>query len=601
MYLKHFQLTREPFSQIPDPDVFFAGAGRAEVLRSLLDDLAAGKPLVKLTGSEGTGKSLLCLMLARKLSRTPCDLVFLDHPVGSFEDLLRQVCTVLGAETDSEEAVPGSCLALFKKQLQERGEAGRRVILIIDEAEKLFLATLERLVRLVCDTDEGDVLRILLSGRPDLEKNIDQLVIYCSNVDVHARYVLEPLTRAESGEYIHYRLRAAGALGDTCLAMFDREALSYIYQGAVGNIRLINRIAEKGLKLACEAGKFRVEAGLFEPAPPPGGNIAERLARTAEELNRYRLWLGSGVFALLVLVLFLLWPEQNRINPPEPVAEQVDAANEKRTPAPPFDVALTSVPGPSGTQLPGEDAPGSDGKQEGFPQIPAELSEVPAPEPFVHEEQALVSKSPLFEVSGPVAADAEPVPPAAVAEKDDRKHVPAGGGVEVVPESPEELAADEPEVPLPVQAEQVREEPEPGVVVLLPEARKKRKPEPMADLAVRESGIRDGDQIFAERMRASSSWLAWAYRGGYTIQLMVLASEDAEESLKALLVTDDYYACRDKLYILRKAASPTLLLFYGLFDTIEEARQARDSLPLFLRRNRPYALTINEALKKTDM
>lgn len=79
---------------------------------------------------------------------------------------------------------------------------------------------------------------------------------------------------------------------------------------------------------------------------------------------------------------------------------------------------------------------------------------------------------------------------------------------------------------------------------------------------------------------------------------MMLVSDTAEENLKALLARDDYYSVKDELYILRKTSSPTLLVFYGLYDTLAQARSVRDGLPQFLLKNQPYALSIKEALKK---
>ena len=68
-----------------------------------------------------------------------------------------------------------------------------------------------------------------------------------------------------------------------------------------------------------------------------------------------------------------------------------------------------------------------------------------------------------------------------------------------------------------------------------------------------------------------------------------------------MLTRDAYYAVRDKLYILRKQTSPpTLFVFYGIYDSMDAARKARNTMPLFLRKHHPYALSIADALKKTE-
>jgi septal ring-binding cell division protein DamX len=112
---------------------------------------------------------------------------------------------------------------------------------------------------------------------------------------------------------------------------------------------------------------------------------------------------------------------------------------------------------------------------------------------------------------------------------------------------------------------------------------------------------RDGEQLYLERLRASAKWLAGTYRNSYTVQLMMLASEQAVPNVKKMLVQDEYFALKDNFYILRKKTSPpTLFVFYGAYDSMEQARQARNNMPLFLRKHHPYALSISDAVKKTE-
>jgi MSHA biogenesis protein MshM len=118
---------------------------------------------------------------------------------------------------------------------------------------------------------------------------------------------------------------------------------------------------------------------------------------------------------------------------------------------------------------------------------------------------------------------------------------------------------------------------------------------------IREGVRRDGDKLFRERLGASASWLAGAYRGGYTIQLMMLVSDQAQASVTSSLVQDDYYQLRDQLYIIRKKTNPpTLFVFYGIFDSMEAARETRNNMPVFLRTHHPYPLLISDALKKIE-
>lgn len=536
-YLEHFQLSQSPFHQEPDPGIFYPGASRGEVLQFLLDDIQNGQPLIKLTGGEGVGKTLLYLLLVRKLSPETYDVVTLDHPVGSFEDLLGIICLALGYEAQDESA-PVRYSDIFRKQLQLRKDRQRKVLLIIDEAEKLFLATLERLVKSICDTDEAAGLQILLVGRLDLDVSLEQLTIYCSNVDIYAGYVLEPLNFEETEEYIQFRMRSVEISSDKYLSPFTDDAVHAIYQGAEGNVSLTNILAEKGLERACSEGVFQVEPDFigFRPSgrrsPPRLLSRVFRLtsplndqfrdSRVCELLKEYK-WGAVAVALLFVLLLAVIWSGDE---------EEVQT---------------------SGTV-----------DQGALEQVIIEEREVEQSQ--VREKTSSSIKKPVKVESVPPEVKAKPVPPEVSGQPEDR----------VDPR-------------------------ESKLIILQAEGRKKKiKAAPPVERPKTVSPARDGTAIFRERMKASSNWLAWAYRGGYTVQLMRLTSDNAEDNLKQILVEDEYYAARDDLYILKGNSPPAFFVFYGMYDTMEQARRARNSMPIFLRRHHPYALSIKAALKKTD-
>jgi hypothetical protein len=138
--------------------------------------------------------------------------------------------------------------------------------------------------------------------------------------------------------------------------------------------------------------------------------------------------------------------------------------------------------------------------------------------------------------------------------------------------------------------------PEKKVIVLQALAKKRKVAETTRETKQPAGkGAKDPEQLLAERLRASSKWRA---KSGYTIQLMALASETAEENFKGLLAQERYAAVKDQLYVVRKATPPTLFVYYGFFETLDRARLARDRLPDFLRNNQPYPLSVDQAAKK---
>lgn len=589
-YLKHFCLNRFPFRQQPDPEVFFAEAGRSEVLQNLCADIAAGKPFLRLTGGEGTGKTLLYLLLARKLGIKKFEVVCLDHPVGSFEDLLRIICRFLNGSRDQEPneeqtGHPGTGhLPELMTLLGEKSRTGQRVVLLIDEAEQLFMATLERLVRLIADIGQDKLLQIVLIGRPELERNLQQLSSYCDHVEIQAGYTLLPLGLQETEKYLCFRLVEAGGVPEKVREIFSEEAISALYQAAKGNLSLTNLLAEQGLVRAFESGMFRVGAVLVSPREERSRKYPSDLAPVKAWLQRYKFQAVAGSLLLLALLLVTIWPEEKKPVPPVPPVEQgaAEAKNEQiaegeEKMAPSVEAAEQKAPGPP---PPPKEKPVA-APVAGSPPVAAARSGAGiadgggAGEGQAPPGQRAENPSPGMPSSPSPAPDAHPAPlpgPAAAAQQPDPPPG-TGGSVAPSPSLPEKK------------------------IVVLQAGERKRKAAGTANETTPPAGkgTTDPEQLFAERMRASSKWRSGS---GYTIQLMALASETAEENFKGLLAQNRYAAVKEQLYVVRKALPPTLFVFYGFFETMEAARFARDRLPDFLLKNHPYPLSVDQALKK---
>ncbi len=494
MYLEHFHLSQSPFQEEPDPENFFPGAKREEICQSLILDILAGKPLVKLIGPEGTGKTLLCQVIIDRLP-DKYTVVYIDNPVGAFDDLLRIACLDLGMNPLSgHDSVTFS--QEFQRLLEARRAENTKTVLIIDEAEKLFLATLERLIRSLCDSEDDLGLTIVLCGRLGLDANLEQLSLFCANIDINAGYYLDNLTENETRQYLRFRLSAAGLSREQHEDIFTEDAVAKIFDAAEGNVRMINIRAEESLQVSCSEKSFMVLLDHVEPEPEDNASeqVGNRVIELYELLRHNRLLVSAlaGAVALVLTIGFML--------------------------------------------------SGDDGKE---PQLPAITEKAPA---------AISQFSPTDTNSE------QAVPP------EER----SSEGV---------LSASATQQNNVEQATTKREEVQPHVAL--------------------EKTSRDGAQLFRERLGASASWLAGVYRGGYTIQLMMLVSNQAQESISRMLTTDDYFQLRENFYILRKNTNPpTLFVFYGRYDSMDAAREARNTMPVFLRDHHPYPLLISDALKK---
>lgn len=110
------------------------------------------------------------------------------------------------------------------------------------------------------------------------------------------------------------------------------------------------------------------------------------------------------------------------------------------------------------------------------------------------------------------------------------------------------------------------------------------------------------DSLYKERLAAGARWLVGGGSGRFTVQLMVLTSEQAEENLQQMLEDKEYRSVADNLFVLRRLGDPpTVMLYFGEYRTFAAAQQARNTLPVFLRKHDPYPIAVNAAVEKTRM
>ncbi len=320
MYLDHFHLNKSPFREEPDPAFFFPEAGRIDIMLALVRDIEGGKPLYRLIGREGTGKTLFGLLLTCKLP-AGYDIVRLDNPVGSFEELLHAVCLDLGM-SPAADVTSQTLAAELRGQLARCKERQRKVLLIIDEAEKLFMATLERLVRMACDAGTAGVLHLLFIGRPGFDANFKRLAVYCSAVDVNAGYSLEPLSLEETGRYLSFRLVTAGFSETKHGRIFAAEAVMRIYQAAMGNMRLTNILAEDALRQACTEDTLLVLSGHVNSRFPAEKMVPPRFFSLSGVAPQHKMWLAGGAALLVFLLLVAVWPGGRKKKAPAVIHRQ---------------------------------------------------------------------------------------------------------------------------------------------------------------------------------------------------------------------------------------------------------------------------------------
>lgn len=241
-HLKPLHLTREPFSNSPDPDFFYAGKQHLDCLSKIDLSLRMRKQRVDvITGDVGTGKTTLCRQLIRKLAQYQDAETFL-LPDPYFTSPGEFLATLLGmwgtAEPNGDSAEPDTLLDLLEQELVVKcGKNKKRVILLVDEGQKAPVFVLEFLSRLLARGAEQDQwLHVLIFAQNEFTEILSQLPEFSERV--LTRHTLKPLDFKETRALIEYRLRQASENGHLP-QLFTAPALRAVHRIAGGFPRRI--------------------------------------------------------------------------------------------------------------------------------------------------------------------------------------------------------------------------------------------------------------------------------------------------------------------------------------------------------------------------
>ena len=247
MYQDFFRLNRQPFSNTPDTEVFYTGALRAEVLNALLYAIQHGEALLKVVGEVGCGKTMLCRMLESRL--TPhVDVLYLANPNLTPDNILHALALEMGIDA-ATNANKVHLQHQVHAHLLERHAQQRRVVLLVEEAQCMPLATLEEIRMLSnLETREQKLLQIVLFGQPELESKLAQRDARQLTERIAYSFYLAPFSSKEVRDYVIFRLtqRSDSKLPE----LFSPASLRLLTWASNGLARRINFIADKALLAA---------------------------------------------------------------------------------------------------------------------------------------------------------------------------------------------------------------------------------------------------------------------------------------------------------------------------------------------------------------
>ena len=263
MYLSFFGLNEKPFAITPDPRYLYLSERHAEALAHLLYGINEAGGFIQLTGEVGTGKTTIVRSL---LAQTPknAEIALILNPRMTAPEFLLTICEEIGIGVPDESLGSLKDLVdILSHYLLRAHAGGRRVVLVVDEAQNLAPAVLEQ-VRLLTnlETNTQKLLQIILIGQPELRELLGRNELRQLAQRITGRYHLHPLSRDETAAYVRHRLRVAGATSD----IFSGAALSEIYRLSVGVPRVINVICDRALLGAYSMDSHRVTATLVRNA-----------------------------------------------------------------------------------------------------------------------------------------------------------------------------------------------------------------------------------------------------------------------------------------------------------------------------------------------
>ena len=246
MFLDFYQMRQQPFGVTPDPAYLYPSATHREALASLSSGIKEGRGFCALIAPPGMGKTTLLYQLLEEL-RESARTVFLFQTQCDSRELFQYLLNELRIDPQGLDVV--TMHGKLNEVLFAEMIAGRRFVLIVDEAQNLSDSVLET-VRMLSnfETSHTKLLQIVLAGQPQLGEKLAQPQFAQLRQRIAVRCRLQAFSEEETACYIGHRLKVAGYSGD---ALFDPEALALIAERSQGIPRNINNICHNALEIAC--------------------------------------------------------------------------------------------------------------------------------------------------------------------------------------------------------------------------------------------------------------------------------------------------------------------------------------------------------------
>lgn len=242
IYTSFFGLTERPFSLVPDPDFLYWSDAHKRAYSMLEYGILTRAPITLITGEVGAGKTTLMHHLLRSVG-DEVQVGLIANAQGDRGELLRWVLLALGQDAPASETYV-DLFGRFQTYLINEYAAGRRVILIFDEAQNLTRESLEELRMFTnINANKDELLQLVLVGQPELRDLVRRPDLRQFAQRVSAAFHLSTMDVRTVREYISHRLKVAGAGGE----LFQISARDLIAEASGGVPRLVNKLCDLSL------------------------------------------------------------------------------------------------------------------------------------------------------------------------------------------------------------------------------------------------------------------------------------------------------------------------------------------------------------------
>jgi len=323
VYYPHFGLKEPPFKITPNTDFFFQGGNRGAILDALVYAIKNGEGIVKVVGEVGSGKTMICRMLQKILPET-IESIYLAIPSVEPEHVLHAIAFELQLKVP-KNADRLKVMQLLQSYLLKRHSEGRQVVIFVEEAQAMPIATLEE-IRLLSnlETNQDKLLQIVLFGQPELDINLNELDIRQLRDRITHSFTLGPLDAKDIGNYLIFRLRAAGYFGPH---LFTESAIKKLAKATDGLIRRVNILADKSLLSAFSENVYQVT-----PKHVKAAIHDSEFGRKPTNYKQYFYIAALIIAALIAFLIYITFQQANvadKANSTEKPIEFINSAEKK--------------------------------------------------------------------------------------------------------------------------------------------------------------------------------------------------------------------------------------------------------------------------------